>query len=115
MRDAKELKRKVGLKVGQRAKDGWQIFEFFAARPAKRALFYAPVSVFRIDIESSQILRVQSQPFLAYYRGVLFGDDDRNTQWAQRMVALQFVVLALGLFHQTVCHGIAMRYRGGCI
>lgn len=30
---------------------------------------------------------------LAYYSGLMFGDDDRNTQCFQQMAALEFVVL----------------------
>lgn len=50
---------------------------------------------------------------LWYCSGVLFGENDRNTQQVQRMVALEFFNLILSAFLQTVCHGIAFRYHGG--
>lgn len=43
---------------------------------------------------------------LGYYSGVLFGDDDPALQWFQQMMALDFAVLRLRAFPQTVHNGI---------
>lgn len=40
---------------------------------------------------------VPSKPCLACYSSVLFGGDDRNTQWNQGMKGLEFLVLSLCL------------------
>lgn len=56
-----------------------------------------------------------SLPSSAYYSGALFGDIGHNTLRVQRMVALDFVVLTLGSFLQTVHHGVGMRYYRGRI
>lgn len=58
--------------------------------------------VLRKKTESSRLLCMPSLPCLAYNSSVLFGDDDRNTQRVQQMVASKFVVLTLGAFLQTV-------------
>lgn len=43
------------------------------------------------------------------------GDDDRKTKRVQQRVFLELIVLTLGMYFQTVCHSITMRYHRGCI
>lgn len=92
----------LDLERHQRTKDhglfvGCIYIEIFSVLPAKCLLFHVPVPVFWNEIKSLRLLRVPSLLWVAYYSAVLFGNDDRSTQLVQRVVALDFVLLKLGL------------------
>lgn len=101
MRDAEEYKQELDMQMRERTKNPryfvrWHILEFFVLSPAKRSPVDAPLLVFWNEIEGSRLLCVPYPLCLAYYSGGLFGDDDRNTQQVQQMLALGLVILTLG-------------------
>lgn len=117
VRDGEEYKRELDLEVRQRINnygflDRLHKLEFFTVPFATRLLLYALVSAFRDETAYFRLLQVYSSPCLAYYSGVLFCDDDLNTQRVHLMVALELVVLTSGAFLQTVCHGTTTQYHG---
>lgn len=84
-RDAKENEQELYLEVCQRRKDHmflvrWHNPAFYVVPPAKRLIFYVPVFVFGIKTECLRLLCVPSPLCLTYYSGVLFGDNDCNTE-----------------------------------
>lgn len=73
MQDAEEYERELDLETCQRTKQngfffGWHNLEFSAMLPANRLLFYAPVPMFRNEIEIFRLLHVPYPPFF----GVLY-------------------------------------------
>lgn len=111
VQDAEKYKRKLDLEERLRRNGygcfvGWHNLLFFVVPPAMSLLFYGSLSVFWNEIESLWLLHMMWTSSLVYYNGMMFGDDDHNTSRVQRIVALEFVVLTLGSYHQTVFHGI---------
>lgn len=88
----------------------WHNIELFPVLPEKRRLLHVAAPALRHNLESLCGSLVAMPLCFSYFSGALATNHTSLTSWVCRIAMLKLVLLTIGAFHQTVCHGVVPRY-----